>query len=184
MFSLLLLLHMAMKPNMTGVLVSTLFLFQLLVIAAISMSLCNGNSYHVGCLESEREVLLRFKQDLQDPSNRLASWIGDGDCCLWAGVICDNVTGHILELNLRNPFNYYVQPDQFEANPRSMLVGKFMKDKKEEQNESRRLNYKQPFMHHSHVQPFLVRLTTMNEVEAVTTEMTTVVGTRKQIEND
>ncbi|KAH9651447.1 hypothetical protein KPL70_026742 [Citrus sinensis] len=88
------------------------------------MSLCNGNSYHVGCLESEREVLLRFKQDLQDPSNRLASWIGDGDCCLWAGVICDNVTGHILELNLRNPFNYYVQPDQFEANPRSMLVGK------------------------------------------------------------
>ncbi|XP_052289806.1 receptor-like protein EIX1 isoform X4 [Citrus sinensis] len=124
MFSLLLLLHMAMKPNMTGVLVSTLFLFQLLVIAAISMSLCNGNSYHVGCLESEREVLLRFKQDLQDPSNRLASWIGDGDCCLWAGVICDNVTGHILELNLRNPFNYYVQPDQFEANPRSMLVGK------------------------------------------------------------
>ncbi|GAY52196.1 hypothetical protein CUMW_140050 [Citrus unshiu] len=109
---------------MTGVLVSTLFLFQLLVIAAISMSLCNGNSYHVGCLESEREVLLRFKQDLQDPSNRLASWIGDGDCCLWAGVICDNVTGHILELNLRNPFNYYVQPDQFEANPRSMLVGK------------------------------------------------------------
>ncbi|KAK9214855.1 hypothetical protein WN944_006855 [Citrus x changshan-huyou] len=29
-----------------------------------------------------------------------------------------------------------------------------MKDKKEEQNESRRLNYKQPFMHHSHVQPF------------------------------
>ena len=67
---------------------------------------------------------------------------------------------------------------------RLICDNQFMKDKKEEQNESRRLNYKQPFMHHSHVQPFLVRLTTMNEVEAVTTEMTTVVGTRKQIEND
>ena len=76
----------------------------------------------MGSLEREREALLRFKQDLQDPSNRLASWIGYG--CAWAVVVCDNVTGHIVELNLRNPFTYYVQPDQYEANPRSMLVGK------------------------------------------------------------
>ncbi|ESR65437.1 hypothetical protein CICLE_v10010811mg [Citrus x clementina] len=113
-----------MKPNMICVLVFAFLLFELLAIATISISFCNGSSYHVGCLESEREALLRFKQDLQDPSYRLASWIGNRDCCAWAGIFCDNVTGHIVELNLRNPFTYYVQPDQYEANPRSMLVGK------------------------------------------------------------
>ncbi|KAH9803407.1 hypothetical protein KPL71_001749 [Citrus sinensis] len=109
---------------MICVLVFAFLLFELLAIATISISFCNGSSYHVGCLESEREALLRFKQDLQDPSYRLASWIGNRDCCAWAGIFCDNVTGHIVELNLRNPFTYYVQPDQYEANPRSMLVGK------------------------------------------------------------
>ncbi|GAY52193.1 hypothetical protein CUMW_140040, partial [Citrus unshiu] len=81
------------------------------------VSFSNGSSYHVGCLESERRALLRFKQDLQDPSNRLASWIGYEDCCAWAGVVCDNVTGHIVELNLRNPFTY-CDLSQSKANPR------------------------------------------------------------------
>ncbi|KAK9209591.1 hypothetical protein WN944_001958 [Citrus x changshan-huyou] len=106
---------------MSGVLVFTFFLFELLAIATVSVSFSNGSSYHVGCLESERGALLRFKQDLQDPSNRLASWIGYG--CAWAGVVCDNVTGHIVELNLRNPFTYD-DLSQYKSNPRSMLVGK------------------------------------------------------------
>ncbi|KAH9651468.1 hypothetical protein KPL70_026755 [Citrus sinensis] len=97
---------------MSGILVFACLLLELLV---ISISFFRGSSYHVGCLETERRALLRFKQNLQDPSNRLASWTGDGDCCTWAGVACGNVTGHILELNLRNPST---------SNPRSMLVGK------------------------------------------------------------
>ncbi|XP_052289808.1 receptor-like protein EIX1 isoform X6 [Citrus sinensis] len=108
---------------MSGVLVFAFLLFELLAIATVSVSFSNGSSYHVGCLESERRALLRFKQDLQDPSNRLASWIGYEDCCAWAGVVCDNVTGHIVELNLRNPFTY-CDLSQSKANPRSMLVGK------------------------------------------------------------
>ncbi|KAH9669520.1 hypothetical protein KPL70_021820 [Citrus sinensis] len=68
------------------------------------MSFCSGSTY-VSCLESEREALLKFKQDLKDPSNRLVSWnISDGDCCKWAGVICHNTTGHVLQLLLGNPY--------------------------------------------------------------------------------
>ncbi|KAL6976972.1 hypothetical protein U1Q18_025758 [Sarracenia purpurea var. burkii] len=33
----------------------------------------------------------------------LSSWTREGDCYKWVGVICDNSTGHVLELHLRNP---------------------------------------------------------------------------------
>ncbi|KAL5802479.1 hypothetical protein ACOSQ4_030784 [Xanthoceras sorbifolium] len=106
--------------------------FQLLSIATIYFSFCNGSTY-VGCTESERRALLSFKQDLIDPSNRLASWIGNGDCCNWAGVICHNVTGHVLQLQLRNPHQEYFTSDysssdssdtDYEAYMRSKLGGK------------------------------------------------------------
>lgn len=93
-----------MKPTMS-IIVALLYL-QFFAIATINISFCKGSSY-VGCIESEKQALLKFKQDLNDPSNRLASWIGDGDCCNWAGVICDNITGHVLKLNLRNSIHVY-----------------------------------------------------------------------------
>ncbi|KDO52976.1 hypothetical protein CISIN_1g042359mg [Citrus sinensis] len=114
---------MAMKPNTSAVLVFDLLLFEILAIATISISFCNGSSYHVGCLGSEKEALLSFKRDLKDPSNRLASWSGNGDCCAWAGVFCDNITGHVLHLDLRNPFNYHKE-SEYEAIRRTALVGK------------------------------------------------------------
>ncbi|XP_059629361.1 receptor-like protein EIX2 [Cornus florida] len=71
---------------------------------------CSGNnsSHHVVCVENERRALLKFKQDLSDPSNRLFSWVADqsgGDCCEWVGVVCNNLTGNVQELHLRNRFN-------------------------------------------------------------------------------
>ena len=91
-----------MKPSMSF-LIAFLF-FELLSIATINFSFCNGSTSNVGCIETERKALLMFKQDLNDTSNRLDSWIGaDGDCCKWAGVVCDNITGHVLELHLGNP---------------------------------------------------------------------------------
>ncbi|KAL5804117.1 hypothetical protein ACOSQ3_030917 [Xanthoceras sorbifolium] len=102
--------------------------FQLLYIATINFSFCNGSTY-VGCIESERQALLSFKQDLIDPSNRLASWIGDGDCCNWASVDCHNVTGHVLQLQLQNPHLKALTSDdssvsEYEAYKRSKLGGK------------------------------------------------------------
>ena len=85
--------------------VITIILFlQLLTLPTLHTNFCTGESTaEVRCIESERVALLRFKQDLQDPSHRLASWAtGDGDCCQWVGVVCHNVTGHVQELHLRS----------------------------------------------------------------------------------
>ncbi|KAL5802471.1 hypothetical protein ACOSQ4_030776 [Xanthoceras sorbifolium] len=111
---------------MTAV-VSFLF-FQLLSISTIYFSFCNGSTY-VRCIESERQALLTFKQDLVDPSNRLASWIGDGDCCNWAGVDCHNVTGYVLQLQLQNPHlkaltSDYSSSDSFDADYEAYMRSK------------------------------------------------------------
>ncbi|GMN51069.1 hypothetical protein TIFTF001_020229 [Ficus carica] len=67
-------------------------------------NLCSGNTDHsrFRCVESEKKALLSFKRDLEDPSDRLSSWFDGEDCCKWDGVDCDNITGHVKELNLND----------------------------------------------------------------------------------
>ncbi|THU49484.1 hypothetical protein C4D60_Mb06t10050 [Musa balbisiana] len=56
-----------------------------------------------GCVEGEGDALLAFKTGLLGgPSSLLSSWRGRVDCCRWSGVVCDNRTGRVVELNL-NP---------------------------------------------------------------------------------
>lgn len=55
------------------------------------------------CLDIEREALLAVKKTLSDPSARLSSW-SSKDCCRWDGIKCNNQTGNVIELNLRNPY--------------------------------------------------------------------------------
>ncbi|CAI0441620.1 unnamed protein product [Linum tenue] len=63
--------------------------------------LCFGHvTSSEGCGQDERDALLKFKADLEDPSSSLSSWVVQRDCCLWSGVVCDNVTGHVTELHL------------------------------------------------------------------------------------
>lgn len=117
---------MVVDSTMRTTLIAILLL--LLAIAATEVSFCHGSS-DVGCIETEKQALLRFKQGLEDGSNRLASWNrSNGDCCQWAGVVCDNFTGHILELHLRNPFNVILPDFGNLADPdaywNSRLVGK------------------------------------------------------------
>ncbi|KAL2551999.1 disease resistance family protein/LRR family protein [Forsythia ovata] len=55
------------------------------------------------CLEREREALLKFKDEIIDLHGQLSSWGNQKDnkeCCKWRGVLCDNLTNHIIELDL------------------------------------------------------------------------------------
>ncbi|KAK2635039.1 hypothetical protein Ddye_029831 [Dipteronia dyeriana] len=66
----------------------------------IKICLADAN---VLCLDADREGLFAFKTSLTDPSGRLASWVGE-DCCTWNGIKCNNQTGHVTKLELRNPY--------------------------------------------------------------------------------
>ncbi|KAK8633943.1 hypothetical protein V6N13_014774 [Hibiscus sabdariffa] len=81
---------------------NAMFGFLFVIAAAIRFSCCDANS-NVLCIESEREALLKLKNDLIDHSNRISSWVETGDCCKWIGVFCDNVTGHVTQLHLVAP---------------------------------------------------------------------------------
>ena len=118
---------------MDGSLRAVTFLFLVFLIIIQPNFFCNGDSQsEIRCIESERNALLKFKQHLQDPSNRLASWAGDVDCCQWVGVVCHNVTGHVHQLHLRNFYpildEFTIYDDlfgpQYEAYERSMFGGK------------------------------------------------------------
>ncbi|XP_030929058.1 receptor-like protein EIX2 [Quercus lobata] len=100
--------------------ITLILLLGLLSIASINPKFSSGESDQVRCIESERQALLKFKQDLKDPLNRLVSWAGNGDCCQWVGVVCDNVTGHVHELRLRS----FPLVDDFASYERSRLGGK------------------------------------------------------------
>ncbi|KAL0304029.1 UNVERIFIED_CONTAM: Receptor-like protein EIX1 [Sesamum radiatum] len=81
------------------IIVSLLFFTTTLVGNFFSAALADGV-----CSESERMALLMFKNELNDPGNRLSSWTG-ANCCEWAGAVCDNETGHVHEIRLRNPYD-------------------------------------------------------------------------------
>ncbi|GKV15196.1 hypothetical protein SLEP1_g25998 [Rubroshorea leprosula] len=106
-----------------------LLAFLILITDVTIISICNGNSVHAVCIESEKKPLLKFKQGIVDRTNRLASWVSGGDCCRWTGIVCDNMTGHVIELHLRTTppweVDYYVYDEEAdEAYERSRLGGK------------------------------------------------------------
>ena len=72
-------------------------------LSSIISIFCEPNTLGV-CNEKEKHALLRFKQALSDPANRLSSWSMDEDCCRWEAVRCNNVTGRVVELQLSDPY--------------------------------------------------------------------------------
>ncbi|KAF3436924.1 hypothetical protein FNV43_RR19677 [Rhamnella rubrinervis] len=67
-----------------------------------------SNSTGVGdlktrCRDGERQALLKFKDNLDDDHDVLPSWNNkeeNRECCNWCGIRCDNVSGHVIMLDL------------------------------------------------------------------------------------
>jgi Leucine-rich repeat (LRR) protein len=80
-----------------------------------------------GCVEVERDALFTFKRNINYRSRLFSSWHGP-NCCKWEGVACDNITGHVVMLDLSNPYDWNSSPSEWasyaltgEINP-SILV--------------------------------------------------------------
>ncbi|KAF6152766.1 hypothetical protein GIB67_004595 [Kingdonia uniflora] len=103
------------------------FIAVLLVFSFITKSyfvLGNGGA-NIFCSTREKHALLTFKQGLTDPSHRLSSWVGD-NCCTWEGVGCDNRTGSVVRLDLKNRYfhsSYYYSDEDSEAYMMAQLGG-------------------------------------------------------------
>ena len=88
----------SMKTTFLLALIFLLLQTEFISLEAIWSNSSAGNST-VGCIDMEREALLKFKEGLDDPSRTLSSWVSE-DCCNWLGVGCSNRTGNIIKLDL------------------------------------------------------------------------------------
>lgn len=107
-----------------------------LTVLLLHFSFLALSTFHFGictqCISSEREFLLTFRQHLIDPTNRLSSWnVSNTNCCNWVGVICSDITSHVLQLHLNNLLPYfpnkyptYQYKEAHEAYEKSKFSGK------------------------------------------------------------
>ncbi|KAL5827333.1 hypothetical protein ACOSQ3_019164 [Xanthoceras sorbifolium] len=78
--------------------------FVLAILCAITTRYASyGDTQFSNCSKNDLEALIDFKNGLKDPQNRLSSWKGS-NCCQWRGIGCDNSTGPVVSIDLRNPF--------------------------------------------------------------------------------
>ncbi|KAL7214263.1 hypothetical protein ACSBR1_026638 [Camellia fascicularis] len=99
-----------MKFNMRKFSTIGLLLVVLLFNETTLSCLCNAST--IGCIEEERQAILKFKDSFTEYTGRLSSWHSQ-DCCSWKGVQCDEISNHIVRLDLgvdsNTPeFNTYV----------------------------------------------------------------------------
>ncbi|GLU17311.1 hypothetical protein SLE2022_336840 [Rubroshorea leprosula] len=102
---------------------SLLFVFLCLKTAFSSSIHASSFSTTHLCSHEEALALLQFKTsfsinyNVPDPDycgdhfySKIESWKEGIDCCSWDGVSCDNVTGHVIALNLNCSFLYGTFP--------------------------------------------------------------------------
>ncbi|XVE78314.1 hypothetical protein DITRI_Ditri13aG0134700 [Diplodiscus trichospermus] len=91
----------------------------LLFLFALCLLTGRASSLPTACHDSERLALLQFKESFfirysasKAPSaypkvqQRKSDGKGNGDCCAWDGVECNNKTGHVIGLDLSSSFLY------------------------------------------------------------------------------
>ncbi|GJZ10061.1 receptor-like protein EIX2 [Tanacetum coccineum] len=78
--------------------------FVLHALCILSLVLIRGKTTTAKkCIDKDRQALLGFKANLEDPEGRLSTWRPEEDeCCKWSGVTCNNTTGRVTELVLSN----------------------------------------------------------------------------------
>ncbi|XP_022970144.1 LRR receptor-like serine/threonine-protein kinase GSO1 [Cucurbita maxima] len=68
----------------------------------VLLRFCFSRVSAITCIQKEREALLQFKKSFgTDPFRLLASWSGT-NCCNWYGVGCNQTSGHVTMVDLRN----------------------------------------------------------------------------------
>ncbi|GJN25248.1 hypothetical protein PR202_gb13049 [Eleusine coracana subsp. coracana] len=72
-----------------------LFVLQASYVSSVRARAISGG----GCIASEREALISFRECFVDSAGRFSSWRGQ-DCCSWKGVRCSDRTGHVVKLDL------------------------------------------------------------------------------------
>ena len=83
-----------------------IMVFILVILYFISTEIaCNGHTHVNNNVQSEQNALIDFKNGLTDPNNRLSSWKGN-NYCYWHGIGCENGTGFVVSIDLRNPYPY------------------------------------------------------------------------------
>ncbi|KAF4384286.1 hypothetical protein F8388_010497 [Cannabis sativa] len=74
----------------------------------VATHLLSSENCQAKCIERERNALLNFKEGLVDDGNLLWSWKNKSkDCCAWRGIRCNNLTNHIIKLDLHFDYNYF-----------------------------------------------------------------------------
>ncbi|XP_028795708.1 receptor-like protein EIX2 [Neltuma alba] len=62
---------------------------------------CAGcSNINISCAVTDKEALLKLKDGFVDGGGRLSTWKSEADCCEWNGVVCSNLTGHVIKLDL------------------------------------------------------------------------------------
>ncbi|XP_048527847.1 receptor-like protein EIX1 [Triticum urartu] len=79
-----------------------LFTTLIAISIASSSQVVHQHAHGGGCIPAERAALLSFHKGItSDGDHALASWHGQ-DCYRWRGISCNNQTGHVIKLHLRN----------------------------------------------------------------------------------
>ncbi|XP_016196296.1 LRR receptor-like serine/threonine-protein kinase FLS2 [Arachis ipaensis] len=108
------------------------FGYVVLLLFTVTADLCLcRNSTSFGSNEQESQALLTFKNSLLsffdfDPSSPpiLPSWEGH-ECCQWEGIACNNVTGHVVKIELNSGCvsclswedTAYIEPNYIDSSP-------------------------------------------------------------------